>query len=162
MYEELRSVIKVWLDDVISKANSYQMYYRKKTVNEGMVSAALAVTADVYGWIDPSLKVSVCRPRNKVAGENNQSIRSIRYHQSQYGCLAIPPSVFQRLAKELLLEYSGPDKDRFTKGALTLLQYATEMYCVKILEDANMIAIGAGRQTVQPKDLQLARRIRHY
>jgi len=162
MYEELRSVIKVWLEGVIAKASAYQLYYRKKTVNEGMASAALAVTADMFGWVDPSLKVSVCKPRSRVTGETNPALRSIRYHQSQYGCLVIPPTVFQRLAKELLLDYSGPEQDRFTQGALTLLQYATELYCVKILQDANLIAIGAGRQSLQPRDLQLARRIKHY
>ena len=162
MYEELRSVIKVWLDGVIAKASSYQSYYRKKTVNEGMVSAALAVTADMHGWIDPGLKVTVCKPRSRVSGETNPALRSIRYHQNQYGCLLISPTVFQRLAKELLLDYSGPERDRFTKGALTLLQYATESFCVKTLQNTNLIAIASGRQTVQPKDIQLARRIKHY
>ena len=162
MYEEIRSVLKVWLDDVIRTTNNYLEYYRKKTINEGMVSAALATTADMYGWIDPDLKVTVCKPRSRTTGEATPALQAIRYYQMQYGCLAIPPAAFQKLAREVLHDYGGAVRDRFTKGALTLLQYGMESYCVKILQDANAIALHASRQSVQPKDLQLARRILHY
>ncbi len=161
MYEEIRSVMKVWLDDVIRVANNYLEYYRKKTINEGMVSAALATTTGMYGWVDPDLKVAVCKPRSRTAREATPALQSIRYYQMQYGCLSIPPAAFQKLAKEILHDYGGEVRDRFTKGALTLLQYGMESYLVKILQDANAIALHSSRQAVQPKDLQLARRIVH-
>ena len=160
MYEELRSVMKVWLDDVIRVAHIYSRHYRKKTINEGMVSAALATTNGMYGWTDPELKVAVCKPRSRTAREATPALQSIRYYQMQYGCLSIPPAAFQKLAKEILHDY-GVDT-RLTKGALTLLQYGMESYCVKILQDANAIALHSNRQMVMPKDLQLARRIIHY
>jgi histone H3 len=40
------------------------------------------------------------------------------------------------------------------------LQEAAEAYLVGLFDDTNMEAIHAKRVTVQPKDMQLARRIR--
>ena len=49
---------------------------------------------------------------------------------------------------------------RWTKGVLDALHEASEYYLVDLLEDANLIAIHARRITLQPRDIQLARRIR--
>ena len=49
---------------------------------------------------------------------------------------------------------------RWTKGALEALHEAAENYMVSLMEDANLLAIHARRVTVQPQDIQLARRIR--
>lgn len=45
-------------------------------------------------------------------------------------------------------------------AALEALQEAAEMYLVHLFEDSNLCAIHAKRVTLQPKDIQLARRIR--
>ena len=49
---------------------------------------------------------------------------------------------------------------RFSPNAFSIIQMATESYIVGIFEDANLSALTAKRQTIQPKDIQLARRIR--
>ena len=49
---------------------------------------------------------------------------------------------------------------RWTKGAIEALHEAAENYLVGLLTDANILAIHARRITVQPRDIQLARRIR--
>ena len=49
---------------------------------------------------------------------------------------------------------------RWTKGALEALHEATEAYIMNLMEDANLLAIHACRYTLQPQDIQLARRIR--
>ena len=49
---------------------------------------------------------------------------------------------------------------RWSKGALDALHEGAEDYLVTLLEDANLLAIHARRVTVQPRDIQLARRIR--
>lgn len=48
---------------------------------------------------------------------------------------------------------------RWTPDALNVLQEASEAFLVKLMEDANLCAIHCGRVTIQPKDMQLARRI---
>ena len=48
---------------------------------------------------------------------------------------------------------------RWTKGALKALHEAAENYMVSLMEDANLLAIHARQVTLQPWDIQLARRI---
>ena len=48
---------------------------------------------------------------------------------------------------------------RWAEGAIDALHEASEDYLVTLLEDANLLAIHARRVTVQPRDIQLARRI---
>ena len=49
---------------------------------------------------------------------------------------------------------------RWAKGAIEAIHEAAENYLVGLLTDANILAIYARRITVQPHDIQLARRIR--
>ena len=49
---------------------------------------------------------------------------------------------------------------RWAKGGIDALHEAVENYLVGLLTDANILAIHARRITVQPRDIQLARRIR--
>ena len=49
---------------------------------------------------------------------------------------------------------------RWTQGAVDAVHEASESYLVGMMEDANLLAIHAKRCTIQPRDIQLARRIR--
>ena len=49
---------------------------------------------------------------------------------------------------------------RFNSVALVALQEAAEAYLAGLFEDGNLCAVHARRITIQPKDIQLARRIR--
>ena len=49
---------------------------------------------------------------------------------------------------------------RFEANALIELQEAAEAYFVSLFEDTNLCGILAKRETIMPKDIQLARRIR--
>ena len=49
---------------------------------------------------------------------------------------------------------------RWQKGAVDALHEAAEHYLIGMMEDANLLAIHAKRYTIQPRDIQLARRIR--
>ena len=62
-------------------------------------------------------------------------------------------------------ELSEAEKERcfvpqWTVGAVNALHKASEDYLVTLLEDANLLAIHARRITLQPRDIQLALRIR--
>ena len=47
----------------------------------------------------------------------------------------------------------------WAKGAIDALHEVAEIYLVGMMEDANLLAIHAKRYTIQPRDIQLARRI---
>ena len=49
---------------------------------------------------------------------------------------------------------------RWQKGAVDALHEVAEHYLIGMMEDANLLAIHAKRFTIQPRDIQLARRIR--
>jgi histone H3 len=67
---------------------------------------------------------------------------------------------FLRLAREILLECHPRLRLRIQAKAIAALQEATEAYLVDLFNDANLCAIHAKRTTLQPKDMQLAHRIR--
>ena len=48
----------------------------------------------------------------------------------------------------------------WAKGAVDALHEAAENYLVGMMEDANLLAIHAKKYTIQPWDIELARRIR--
>ncbi len=64
---------------------------------------------------------------------------------------------FRRLVRELSQDLLSDV--RWQAGALAALQEASEAYLVHLFEDSQLLAIAAGRVTLQTKDLDLARRL---
>jgi len=85
------------------------------------------------------------------------ALREIRRYQKSTELL-IRKRPFQRLVREVAEDFKTGL--RFQGAALLALQEASEAYLVGLFEDANLAAKHAKRVTVQPKDIQLARRIR--
>ena len=85
------------------------------------------------------------------------ALREIRHYQKS-SALLLRRLPFQRLVREIAHDFKTDL--RFQGAALLCLQEAAEAYLVRLFEDANLCAIHAKRVTIQPKDLQLARRIR--
>ena len=61
---------------------------------------------------------------------------------------------------ELKKGKSNPCPLHWQKKAVDAFHEGAEAFMVRIMEDANLLAIHARRVTVQPRDIQLARRIR--
>jgi histone H3 len=70
----------------------------------------------------------------------------------------LPAHSFQRLVREIAQDFKTDL--RFQSSAVMALQEAAEAYLVSLFEDTNLAAIHAKRVTIQPKDIQLARRLR--
>lgn len=85
------------------------------------------------------------------------ALREIRRFQKSTELL-IRKMPFQRLVREISQEFRTDL--RFQSTAILALQEAAEAYLVGLFEDTNMCALHAKRVTIQPKDMQLARRIR--
>ena len=85
------------------------------------------------------------------------ALRQIRKYQKSTDLL-IQKIPFRRLVRELALDIDN--QKRFQGSALRAIQEAAEAYIVSLLEEANLCAIYAKRITIQPKDLQLAKRLR--
>ena len=85
------------------------------------------------------------------------ALREIRKYQKSTELL-IKKLPFQRLVREIAQDFKIDLK--FQSTAILALQEASEAYLVGLFEDTNLCAIHAGRVTIMPKDIQLARRIR--
>jgi histone H3 len=85
------------------------------------------------------------------------ALREIRRYQKSTELL-IRKLPFQRLVREISQNFKTDL--RFQSDAILALQEAAEAYLVCLFEDTNLCAIHAKRVTIQPKDIQLARRIR--
>ena len=85
------------------------------------------------------------------------ALREIRKLQKSTELL-IQRAPFQRLVREL----ASAQKEglRFQSSAVQALQEATESYVISLLADTNLCAIHTRRVTIQPKDVQLALRLR--
>ncbi len=66
---------------------------------------------------------------------------------------------FQRLVRDIT-EKAFRTGYKWQASAMAALHTATEDYLTQLFDDANIVALHAKRVTVQPKDLQLVRRIR--
>ena len=84
------------------------------------------------------------------------TLREIQKYQRSTDLL-IRKLPFQRLVCEIIQEFST--EFRMTPAMVMALQEAAEAYLVQLLDDSNLCTIHAKHITIQPKDIQLARRI---
>jgi histone H3 len=96
-------------------------------------------------------------PRRRRPGM--KSLNEIRQYQKTTD-LVLRKLPFQRLVREIAQDQERIPGIRFQSSALGAIQEAAEAYAVGLLEASNLCAIHAKRITIQPKDMQLARRIR--
>ena len=87
------------------------------------------------------------------------ALREIRKYQKLTDLL-IKKAPFIRLVKEILHGKLGRTEIRMQHIAVEALQEAAEKYITNLFDYANLCALHAKRITLQPKDMQLALRIR--
>ena len=87
------------------------------------------------------------------------ALREIRKYQKSTDLL-IKKAPFIRLVKEILHDKLARTEIRMQCIAVEALQEAAEYYITNLFDDANLCALHAKRITLQPKDMQLAMRIR--
>ena len=87
------------------------------------------------------------------------ALREIRRYQKSTDLL-IKKAPFIRLVKGILYGKLGKAEIRMQCIAVEALQEAAEYYITNLFDDANLCALHSKRITVQPKDMQLAMRMR--
>lgn len=86
-----------------------------------------------------------------------KTLRKIKKYQKSSGCHFFAKEPFRRLVREIAQDFMTDI--RFSAQAMTLMQLYIESYLVQVLTKANMVALHAGRVTVTPKDIALARQV---
>ena len=121
-------------------------------------------------WLDRTQKAKGKRPKAKKSQPASGGIK--KPHRFRPGTVAlreirrfqkcshalVPPLRFSRLVRDIL--YENNMNMRYAMAGLAATQEAGEAYVTGLMEDTNLCAIHAKRVTIQPKDMQLARRIR--
>ncbi|XP_021566964.1 histone H3-like centromeric protein A [Carlito syrichta] len=74
--------------------------------------------------------------------------------------LLLRKAPFSRLVREICVKFTRGVDFNWQSQALLALQEAAEAFLVHLFEDAYLLSLHAGRVTLFPKDVQLARRIR--
>ena len=150
-YEELRGVMKVFLESKIRDTLAVTEHNRRKTVTRGDLVASAKGNA-ILNYKGVSKLVGGRYHPGTVA------LRNIRHMQKKSVEFLIQRAPFQRLVREIGQDFITDL--RYDPLFMDALQTLTEAHLVDLLKDANIAAIHAQRTTVQPKDIQLARRIR--
>jgi histone H3 len=176
IYEETRAVLKVYLVNVLRDAINYTEHAKRRTILEKDIREALKTqdreiahththTLKPAHLACPNYATKVSKSRAEAEGKTHRrthpgtrAIREIRYYQKLPGCFSFPKSNFKMLVREIAGDLQVDI--RISSSACIILQMATEAYIVGLFEDANISAIHARRVTIQPKDIQIALRLR--
>ncbi|KHJ42590.1 core histone H2A/H2B/H3/H4 [Trichuris suis] len=86
------------------------------------------------------------------------ALREIRLYQKGTELL-LRRAPFQRVVRDVTQRLGKPDL-KFQRIALEALQTAAEAYLIGLMEDTNLASIHAKRQTIMPRDIRLALRLR--
>ncbi len=185
MYEELRDVMKMYMEKIVKDMVIFVEHDRRKTVQIKDLDASLEMhgiqlVAGLNSNAKKTRSIQSCNSRGKSgptkkskeseresSGKSKKphrfrpgtrAIRAIRYQQKNSDYLAIPKANFDRLTREIAQDYK--EDLRFSEGVIELLQLIVEDYMVNLCINAYKCTIFASRDTIFAKDIQLARSIR--
>ncbi len=172
IYEEIRGVAKVFMEPLIRSCVVIATTEEKKTVKIRHLYGALEIAkTPLVAAINPTTKSATyfkaCEVESRPAGAppkktrarpGTGALRDIRRQQKSEGCLIFAKLPFERFVREIAQDYEIDMQ--FAADFLLMVQFVCEQYLVGLLFDANSAAIHDGRQTIFPKDIQLARLIR--
>jgi histone H3/H4 len=146
VYEEIRGITKVFLEEYLEKILKVLDFYKKTTISVNHVQLVsqrhLLLKSNTIPKCKKSKKIQICLEFSKAP-----------FHR-----------LLQEIAKDIV-QYNSifrfslySNTIRFEQEAYDLIQYYTEQYLLHLLRDAHMVMISAKRDTVFPKDLQLVQR----
>lgn len=175
VYEEFRGRMKVFMEDLLKNILTITEHHRRKTVTESDLESALQIVGIYLGAAEnPNTNSTFSRVKSRTKSHKEEdgkeakphkfkpgtvARRDIRHQQKHSDSFAFPKANVKRLTREIAQDYTDLDI-RFTARFMELFQLVIETFLVKIMEAANLAALHAERQTVYPKDLQLAVKVR--
>ena len=187
VYEEFRGVMKVYVDSLMKDIVAITLHDKRRTVMESDLEAALQIrgiylgaaenpnTSKTFSTIKSRTKNSKAAAPSDGSEKDAESttkvtkphkfrpgtvaLRDIRHQQKHSDEFAFPKANFERLVREIGQDY-GEDL-RYNRKFKELFQLVVETYLIELMSCSNLCALHIKRQTVLPKDIQLARRIRN-
>lgn len=164
VYEELRDVTAVFLQQILEAVSNITRHAKRKTISHEDVLVAIEIKYRKVMPTGQEDELDKCKLRDKKphskkkSKKGTEALRDIRFYQKESDCVHFSKSGFLLYVKEQLQDFGS--FFRISSKAIGLLQIVTEAYLVELLEHALLCTIHAGRETLYPKDIELARRIR--
>lgn len=159
VYEEIRNVITVYLEEIMKDAIVFMENSRYHTLREKDVAAAL----EIHGYYLGIGGFEYGHPGDSSPGSGGHrfkpgtvALRKIRKYQ-RTSSLLIRPLPFSRLVREIGQQHR--DNLRIGDATFGCIQLVLETYIVKVLAQSNKVAIHNKRGTVDYKDIRLVRDI---
>ena len=151
-YQVMRKIVIAYLQTILKYAYELASHGRRSTIGVEDILHAI----ELHGFTkiyEEQDKVKACKISNKKTMEAR-----IREYQKQSECYYIPYALFNRLAREILSDFSGV-VNRFTQSAIVNLHLATEMYIIKLFQISRQAMEHANRVTLQAKDIYFTLRV---
>lgn len=175
MYYEIRGVLKVFMENVMRDAITSMKYDRRKRLQTKDLNIALehcgmylgaGLGSKASGKPITQCKQKAAKKKERKEGTTKKhkfksgtvALREVRRLQKHSDCLVIPKLSFKRLTKEIGQDFESDIA--YSKNFMELFQLVCENYLVELFQDALLCALHAERNSLMPKDIQLARRIR--
>ena len=161
LYEELRGVLRVFLEGLLQRVITLIEHDKRSTVQCDDIDRAMQTTHHINTF-DHRRRRSA---RKKEKGGKRRflpgtaAMAEIRRHQKTSDLLLKPTHTFKSLIRSMAREEKTGGA-RFSAAALEYLQHIADTYLTDLLHDANLCAIHAKRETVMPKDVHMARLMR--
>lgn len=172
VYQEIRTIIKDVTERIVGNSITFMEASKRSTVSEADLRAGLEQIGIFLGaGLNPnanSRNLESCGSRgtsgiNKSGGTGHRfrpgtkALMNIRYQQKHSDCLSIPLKSFNRLVREVGQNFTTDV--RYAGGVINLLQLVVEDYIIALGVCAYDITLLAKRDTLQIKELALARKI---
>lgn len=153
--KEIHGNVYTALENLLPKIALYVEHARRKTVLPIDVKRAIT---QLVGETTHQHEETIgkCKSRVPKKYEKDRWLKNARFYQKQSDCLYLPKSTFKTM---IVSDVIAKVPLRWSPAAVDQLQIYIEMSLISLLQDANLCAIHAKRQTVQPHDITLAIRV---
>ena len=160
-FEEVRHIAKYWLDDFVREMIVVVSFAKRKTLMAGDVQYILNKKQKTYraGEEDKLKKCPLYVPKStkQKRAKGELAIEETKFYMEQYDCVHFSKDGVSMLIREIAQDYKT--NLRISAEAIGLIHIALETFLVKIFQNAVLVTVHAGRKTLQPKDLNVVRRI---
>ncbi len=87
------------------------------------------------------------------------AIKEIKKYQGMYDCIVFARYPFEKFVRDIVTQYKP--KTKISKNVFVILQYHIEQYLIKLLSQANLLAIHSKRVKLLPPDIDFIRSIKN-
>lgn len=156
MYNEMRGIIKVHVEDVVEKAVIFMQYRKRRTLSHGDVKEALErMGMPVWGVTGnekantSGLKKTAKTAKKTKARRGSVALKEVKQYQKSESLL-LSRAPIERLIRITMKDFTADG--RIEPKALSLIQLSVENLITNTFKKSQLAAIHDGRKSVKLED----------